>query len=407
MKAAAVAPSVAEEPTPARSERARVVSGELLPATRWSPTEHNIGKSPRQEKANEAYAQFESAKASLQHCLDSRKYPSWCSDGVLTVEATIPGLRPRPVFERSITSPNRLDRPQSSGSNDKTPLASAFPGMVDVGLYASDQTPRENLRRVSSMMLLKELKPLSIPSKNSSQVQKISSRQATPIEPEDHLPPEVPPKSPRTESRASPRVQLIAHSASSSVSTLHSNASTSQLTVSSMSSTQTDCRPETYKSPSQTPLTKSPGTPFSKFNRYQSIQTHSPQPRNNSGDEDTKSMWSRLIPGSSAERARTRSRGESDISPYNAGKKPTGKVTGMRKMRDLVLGSGSGDTHFPTLPRGYRPTEATSKLCEADSSALRRQAWKEAENFEILEGKDVCSLSLVRPYPCQVALKIC
>lgn len=57
---------------------------------------------------------------------------------------------------------------------------------------------------------------------------------------QDETPPEVPPKSPRTESRASPRPKQTAHSASSSTSTLHSLSScaTSVSSVSGKSSPQ-------------------------------------------------------------------------------------------------------------------------------------------------------------------------
>lgn len=89
------------------------------------------------------------------------------------------------------------------------------------------------------MMMQKELMPLIIPS--VSPARSIVSEQRTAIpDGMDETPPTVPPKSPRTESRASPRPKQMAHSASSSTSTLHSISSraTSASSISGKSSPQ-------------------------------------------------------------------------------------------------------------------------------------------------------------------------
>lgn len=79
----------------------------------------------------------------------------------------------------------------------------------------------------------KELMPLIIPSGSSGR-SALCAYRASPPNRLDGMPPQVPPKSPRTESRASPRPKQVAHSASSSTSTIHS-VNSSATSVSSMS----------------------------------------------------------------------------------------------------------------------------------------------------------------------------
>lgn len=75
------------------------------------------------------------------------------------------------------------------------------------------------------MMMQKELMPLIIPSVSPARSVACAYGVVGP-DGQDEIPPQVPPKSPRTESRASPRPKQMAHSASSSTSTLHSISST-------------------------------------------------------------------------------------------------------------------------------------------------------------------------------------
>ena len=311
--------------------------------------------------------------------------------------ATVPGLRPRPGFERSVTSPDVLTRGQPVGSNDQTPRASAFPGMVHADmrpLSILDQLPQKSLRKVSSMTLAKELSPLKIPHKKSMQLPKSLEMRSTPVVPENMLPPQVPPKSPRTESRASPRAHFETHSASSSVSTLHSDGSISHTPMSSSASLHTDCHHAEQRSGSvSATATKSPGTPFSKFNKYHSIRNHSPNPKRKESDEDPKSLWSKLIPNKTVERPKMHSRGLSETSAFDSDRRHTGKATGIRRMRNLVLGTAPAEIHYSGLPKGYKPVDIGGKLPEAESNALKQQARKEVNNFEILRMNDVCTLS--------------
>ena len=320
------------------------------------------------------------------------------SKSILINIATVPGLRPRPGFQRSITSPELMIRRSPSGSNDQTPRASAFPGMVNVDLNApsaSERKSKGSLRRVSSLMLTRELRPLAIPPKKSMQFINHAEFHVPASEPENILPPQVPPKSPRTESRASPRANMMVHSANSSVSTINSTKSTSQFTTSKFS-TQTDYNMELRNLPPQTPMTRSPGTPFSKFNKYSMIRNHSPQLQRKDSEDDPKSLWSKLRPPVTTERSKMHSRGMSDTSAYDTNRRPPGKAAGIRKIRDLVLGATPIEPQYPTLPKGYKPAEAGSRYSETDSYVLKRQARKQAENYEILHLNDIGALSQVR-----------
>ena len=317
----------------------------------------------------------------------------------LTCAATVPGLRPRPGFERSITSPEFPVRRPPSDSNDQTPRASVFPGLVSSSHFSpsiSDQTPRGSVRRVSSMMLAQELKPLTIPTKKSMQFGYRTEYHVPTKDPEDILPPQVPPKSPRTESRASPRTNTGSHTISSSISTLHSKKSTSQFTTSSKCSSQTDHSSETNNITPQTPATKSPGTPFSKFNKYSVTRHHSPQIQRKGSEDDPRSLWSKLRPPTNPDRLRLHSRGMSDTSTYDSGRRPSVKTTGIRKIRDLVLGTTPLEPRYPSMPQGFRSVEAAGSFSDAESCTIRRQAQKQAEGYEILKLSDLGALTQVR-----------
>lgn len=389
-------PGSMNEASSAQSDEADAGSGELLPAKRWSPNGLSLPKFSRQNPTAEV---SEPCKKIDQYCLDSRKKPSRFSGLALTTIATIPGLRPRPGFERSITSPELMIRRPPSGSNEQTPRASAFSNMANVDMISpstSDQTTRGGLRRVSSLMLTRELRPLEIPPMKSTQLTNREKLHVQASEPEDILPPQVPPKSPRTESRASPRANVMVHSANSSVSTIHSNKSTSQITTPSKCSTQMDYSAELRNLPPQTPMTKSPGTPYSKFNKYITTRNHSPQPQRKESEDDPRSLWSKLKPPATTECSKIHSRGMSDTSTYITNRRHPGKATGIRKIRELVLGTTLIEPRYPALPKGYRSIEAGGKLSDADSSILKQQARKQAENYEILQMTDVGALSQVR-----------
>lgn len=244
-------------------------------------------------------------------------------------------------------------------------------------------------------MLTRELRPLEIPPMKSIQPTNREKLHVQASEPENILPPQVPPKSPRTESRASPRANIMVHSANSSVSTIYSNKSTSQITTPSKCSTQTDYSTELRNLPPQTPMTKSLGTPVSKFNKY-ITRNHSPQPQRKESEDDPRSLWSKLKPPATTECSKIHSRGMSDTSTYNTNRRYPGKATGIRKIRELVLGTTPIEPRYPALPKGYRSIEAGGKLSDADSSILKQQARKQAENYEILQMTDVGDLSQVR-----------
>jgi hypothetical protein len=48
------------------------------------------------------------------------------------------------------------------------------------------------------------------------------------------------------------------------------------------------------------------------------------------------------------------------------------------------------------LPQGMRVSEASRRMSDADKSLLHKQAYDQANNFEVLNRRDVSSLSRVR-----------
>jgi hypothetical protein len=48
-----------------------------------------------------------------------------------------------------------------------------------------------------------------------------------------------------------------------------------------------------------------------------------------------------------------------------------------------------------TLPKGMRVAEASLRMLEADKEILHKQAYDQAEKFEVLKKRDVASLSRV------------
>jgi hypothetical protein len=51
------------------------------------------------------------------------------------------------------------------------------------------------------------------------------------------------------------------------------------------------------------------------------------------------------------------------------------------------------------LPRGMRVPEASRRMSDADKRLLHKQAYDQAGNFEVLNKRDVASLSRVRSPP--------
>ena len=62
---------------------------------------------------------------------------------------------------------------------------------------------------------------------------------------------------------------------------------------------------------------------------------------------------------------------------------------------------------FEELPKGWKPSEATSKLNANEVATLQKQAYGQAERFEVLRADDVEALSKVQSGPGERVLEMC
>ena len=302
--------------------------------------------------------------------------------------------------------------------NDQTPRASKFPAFRDVAVtLISDQADFASSESEKRCTLLapKDLKPLIIP-KVAEAMEEIAVSA--------ELPPEVPPKSPRTESRASPRIKKGLHSANSSVSTLRSatssssnhsfkdNRSTRSLHTPSRNeippshlrgmenavSTSTSSN-RTHDSPNHPhgPENMTPIAPMSSRIRTGRSQSPSPssaplsrkQSRSPTKFNSEKALLSSNMPASHQRGCSEPLFFEQDRPFFNR-RRDTSSIHGLLWSIDNVpeYYSESFD-----LPSGLRAIDATSKLSEIEAKALKKQAVRHAERFEVLQSKDVSMLS--------------
>lgn len=115
----------------------------------------------------------------------------------------------------------------SEDASEKTPRISDFPKPIfDRSKMLSEPGAQANKSEptTASNVFQKGLTPLVIPAKVVTS-NAASSQNSLALDEEGDKPPQVPPKSPRTESRASPRIRQLPHSASSSTSTTRSACS--------------------------------------------------------------------------------------------------------------------------------------------------------------------------------------
>jgi hypothetical protein len=94
-------------------------------------------------------------------------------------------------------------------------------------------------------------------------------------------------------------------------------------------------------------------------------------------------------------------RGESETSIMDRGR-PKRRADGSPITRTMSKRSASQEQKaFESLPRGIRATDASSVLPSSEVETLRKQAMGQASRFEVLNSKDVESLSRVSQVTCQ------
>jgi hypothetical protein len=191
------------------------------------------------------------------------------------------------------------------------------------------------------------------------------------------LPPQVPPKSPFVERKSSPAPLVLA-----------SKASNFQLTT-----------------PAST--TSGGGTPYSAFDLRRSpngsIPLHTPptvftnpfnavSPASNRGSPRTE----RRDPIATYTSSHNRNMSESSIMERGRPKRRNSK-----KERSRTVSEAPEATTPDTwkLPQGMRVPEASRRMSEPDKQLLHKQAYDQAGNFEVLNKRDVASLSRVSSCP--------
>jgi len=181
------------------------------------------------------------------------------------------------------------------------------------------------------------------------------------------LPPEVPPKSPSMDRRGSPKPPLS------------SRPSRTQL---------------------MTPSSLSAGTPVSAVEMRRSPNTALPTPISaafNSTTSPSSAVERRASPRvERTDPLNSHSRNASDTSIIDRGR-PIRRSSKRQRSRTCSE-ANNPDSIVPDtwkLPKGIRPVDASVRLNEADKEHLHKQAFDQAEKFEVLTKKDVASMSRV------------
>ena len=313
-------------------------------------------------------------------------------------EATIPGHHPvKPGFERFNSVPERTLRRVSAERKEQRLRESSHYGgslgSTSAGSQATD-VPEDAVRRIAATNLREELKPLVIPL--STQLAETIEIWATSRSGQlDDVPPQVPPKSPRTESRASPRSRKLPHAASSSTSTTYSVVPPSSAV---------DTRPgRLYMAPEsnsslsllQTPSADkvpAPSTPSAQKAPEKSLQS---QPKNKY-PLPVRSTSNKGPPPTVKAPLRHQS-GMSEPSVINRGRPmKRGDTSLIRSLSKPMLRSPTLGKGYPDIPSGFKATEAPCRVPDAESRYLKKQADEQVEEFKVLPIKQVLKLTKVR-----------
>ena len=315
--------------------------------------------------------------------------------------ATIPG---RPALERSMSVPALSLHRLSEEPNQPTPRATEFSKPLtdessQITSHIGGADPK--LHKRSSSLMARDLRPLVIPA--------CASGSSDPHWPDPRnsvaIPPRVPPKSPRTESRASPRVVRHQHSPHSSTSTECSVASS----VTSPSNVVGRASPQSTHAQRRT------RSPLSRSSPMSALKNLSPD-----------SLWSKIFRLESPARQRKATDNaekripqchevpptpKATLSPHQRGESEASVLTRGRLMRkdSLLPGlhskfsarspsarSPSTSTRNMDLPHGFKAADAPRQVAETEIRSLRQQADEQVGTFEVLQAKDVAMLSSVR-----------
>ena len=396
----------------------------MLPGTSWGMKKREATYAKRKISVSDVMTTVQ------EMSLDSRKplkFNSKDSRG-LHPTATIPGHLPgrplHPGIERSLSVPDNALHRLSDEMSDRTPRASEFPQSNDINnaLLESKEFSYIEMGKKPTMLMPKELKPLIIPRVAESKAV-IETLRPDKLNDLNTIPPEVPPKSPRTESRASPRMRKTPHSASSSVSTIQSAASSASghsvkdtwsprpLQASSRNASPSShlrgmeivCRsPPTARSeisPSRLrdydrATSKSPATPWTHVGRSQSPSLPSTPASRKPSRSPTRCEFESEVAVSNPVSYHLRERSEPLFSDAAQRSPPRrGDTISIHGLIRTIANSPTQNKHNFDMPSGFKAVDATSRVPEAEAKALKSQADHHVQRFEVLQAKDVSMLS--------------
>ena len=273
----------------------------------------------------------------------------------------------------------------------------ASPRNVSEASQTTD-APQRAVPKVVARNLLEELSPLVIPLNIQSQGT-IDIWTAFSSERIDDAPPQVPPKSPRTESRASPRSKKLPHSASSSTSTTYSVASP----CSTSSPIGSQLYTAQYSSNSSISLLQTPSAEKSTASTIPPVQAsrvESPSSHQKKGYPLPVRSTSTKGPPPAVRAQLWHQKGISEVPLIDRGR-PTkkGDPSLIRSLSKPLLRSPPFSEGHIDIPRGFKATEAPRKVPDAESRYLKKQADEQVEEFKVLPIKQVSKLTKVSTSP--------
>ncbi|KAF2130797.1 hypothetical protein P153DRAFT_204996 [Dothidotthia symphoricarpi CBS 119687] len=188
--------------------------------------------------------------------------------------------------------------------------------------------------------------------------------------------PEVPPKSPTLERKGSPAPLKLDMKMAKPLLMMSASAASGRRTP--LSATDTKRSPKSH-TPLPTPPSES-STPFF----VSSLSPNRGSPRSEKRDP----ISSRVIT------AHTRIMSESSIVAHG---QPTDQKSDSAHKHSRACSEGGSSKPSTVdnwkLPQGMRVSEASKRMCDADQKLLHKQACDQSSNFEVLDKRDVASLS--------------
>jgi len=304
--------------------------------------------------------------------IDSRKFDlaiaTFRPNALIKSLATIPG-RP-PLRKQSYEAFGHERSCSAPGSNWRTgPFGDAMMVCVTGPSAASSHSNNGPLSSEISGTG-RPLSPILSPGATPRPLLKVETGN---IAEEPELPPRVPPKSPTAERKASP-APLI----------LHSRAMKPQLTTpASSASAGLFSASDLRRSPNgSVPLPTPPSAFTNPF--------YATSPASNRGSPRTERKDPMATQSSSSH---NRNMSESSIMERGRPKRRNSK---RERSRTVSEADGPEPTPDPwKLPQGMRVPEASRRMSDGDKKLLHKQAYDQAGNFEVLNKRDVASLSRV------------